>query len=308
MQIYIEHTDAFGVVFYANYLKFFERAIQDTTSGVPDKMIPSILRVDGLRYKNAAVLGQRIKVRSKVIQYTKKTLVEKFEIVNAENDEEIFTSAEVTWGFLDQHNEFSQSNVLDLPHEIAIAGIETGATCLDNEERPSVFKDEICYASFVDRVYVDDIDATGFLSPSSILRHFERARTMVIGGPDTGLERLRKEGINIYIARIDDLDMSLGLKSNPTAFRPKIGDRIEVRTHLDNFKPSTMVRMHQELWRIPRDDEGSATPIRIASGSIVAVVVSAESGKPIRGPTWLYEQIKSVETIHPSPSSSGLIQ
>ena len=64
VNVYIEDTDAFSIVFYANYLKFWERA---TVAALGSAKINKLLREDdmlfgvqqahGMRYSNPAVLG-----------------------------------------------------------------------------------------------------------------------------------------------------------------------------------------------------------------------------------------------------------
>ena len=56
--IYIEDTDCFGVVFYANYFRFFQRALNEMTGGQS-----VIVGAKEARYRSAAKLGDVLTVQ-----------------------------------------------------------------------------------------------------------------------------------------------------------------------------------------------------------------------------------------------------
>jgi acyl-CoA thioester hydrolase len=77
LRIYYEDTDAAGVVYYANYLRFMERARTEwlTTMGVElvdleriDKIVFVVTRVE-IDYKNSARLDDRLRVTVEPIKY-----------------------------------------------------------------------------------------------------------------------------------------------------------------------------------------------------------------------------------------------
>ena len=53
--VYIEDTDCFGVVFYANYFRFFQRALNEKRQGF-------IVGASEVRYRSAAKLGDDLEV------------------------------------------------------------------------------------------------------------------------------------------------------------------------------------------------------------------------------------------------------
>ncbi|EKX38862.1 hypothetical protein GUITHDRAFT_114967 [Guillardia theta CCMP2712] len=71
--IYIEDTDCYGVVYNCNYLKFFDRARQTALGLLPLKNLRRkdvellTTYVDELRLPGAAVLGQELRIESKVV-------------------------------------------------------------------------------------------------------------------------------------------------------------------------------------------------------------------------------------------------
>ena len=74
LRVYIEDTDAGGIVYYANYLKFFERARSEW------------LRTLGFNQQVLMQQGVRFVVRDLSIRYRKPAML----------DEEIITTVEVT--------------------------------------------------------------------------------------------------------------------------------------------------------------------------------------------------------------------
>ena len=72
MNIYIEDTDAFAVTYYANYVRFFERAAYDWLgASMCGELLHSrglllcIEALDGLKYAEPALLGDECEVRGK---------------------------------------------------------------------------------------------------------------------------------------------------------------------------------------------------------------------------------------------------
>ena len=79
IKVYYEDTDAGGVVYYANYLKFLERARTEaiTSLGLSNKKIKQnfdasiIVKSCNIQYKNSAHLEDELNIRSFVKSITK---------------------------------------------------------------------------------------------------------------------------------------------------------------------------------------------------------------------------------------------
>ena len=79
VKVYYEDTDSGGVVYYANYLKFLERARSEaiytlgfTNSGLLEKHnILLIVKSCNIEYKKPAKLEDKINIISEVISFTK---------------------------------------------------------------------------------------------------------------------------------------------------------------------------------------------------------------------------------------------
>ena len=107
LRVYYEDTDAQGVVYYANYLKFFERA---RTQFLIDQNISQIslssfnlafvIRDINLRYLSPAKLEDRLIVSSTVRSISKARLLFYQQIINPKNDT-IICRGEIEVCFLD---------------------------------------------------------------------------------------------------------------------------------------------------------------------------------------------------------------
>ena len=98
--IYYEDTDAGGVVYYANYLKFFERARSEAiySVGLSNKKlldeynIMIIVRSCNIEYKKPAFFEDRIEILSKINQI-KNTSITMNQVIKKNN--ELITKAEI---------------------------------------------------------------------------------------------------------------------------------------------------------------------------------------------------------------------
>ena len=100
VKVYYEDTDAGGVVYYANYLKYLERArteaissIGETNNSIFDKYnILIIVKSCNIEYKKPAKLEDNLEVLSKIVSSTKTSFVMS---QNIYKDKEIISEAEV---------------------------------------------------------------------------------------------------------------------------------------------------------------------------------------------------------------------
>jgi len=106
LSVYFEDTDAYGIVYYANYLKFMERARSDMIRAVgvdqADELKRSgsayaVVEVD-IKYRRPARLGDDLQVVSTVEQ-VRASSVDIHQRVMRET--ELLTDARVTAAFLD---------------------------------------------------------------------------------------------------------------------------------------------------------------------------------------------------------------
>lgn len=106
LTVYFEDTDAFGVVYYANYLRFMERARSDLLRGLgvdqADELRRSgsayaVVSVD-IRYQRPAKLGDDLRVISTIEQLRASSVRIQQRVMRGP---ELLSSAAVTAAFLD---------------------------------------------------------------------------------------------------------------------------------------------------------------------------------------------------------------
>ena len=106
LTVYFEDTDAYGIVYYANYLKFMERARSDMIRAVGVDQAAELRRsgsayavveVD-IRYRRPAKLGDDLLVVSKVDQVRASSVHIQQRVMRGQ---EVLTDAKVTAAFLD---------------------------------------------------------------------------------------------------------------------------------------------------------------------------------------------------------------
>src|SRR5882757_8510607 len=106
LSVYFEDTDAYGIVYYANYLKYMERARSDMIRAVGVEQAAelhasgsayAVVEVD-IRYRRPARLGDDLVVASTVDQVRASSVLIHQRVMRGK---EQLTDAQVTAAFLD---------------------------------------------------------------------------------------------------------------------------------------------------------------------------------------------------------------
>lgn len=108
IKVYYEDTDAGGVVYYANYLKFLERARTEAlfTIGFNNKKIEEdygaliVVKSCNIEYKKSSYLEDELKIRSFVKSITKTSF---FMSQYISRDDELIVEAKVHLVFVDKN-------------------------------------------------------------------------------------------------------------------------------------------------------------------------------------------------------------
>lgn len=190
-RVYIEHTDGYGVVFYATYFRFlaqaceeFESSTKATTKATRDAS-PGFdfsrarcVKIENCKYARAATLGDVVRVRSTLTRVENGEATLRQEIVSANDEETLFLVADVTYGVVvDESNGDGLS--LECPFEMS----ERATTDV------KLFRSERSLGESCSHV-----DA---------LRFFERGRTDAIGGPDALSELKETFGVVVVVSRLE---------------------------------------------------------------------------------------------------------
>lgn len=82
VKVYLEDTDALGIVYHANYLKYFERARTDWLEihgaglkGAQDLGFRFVVHAINVKYQRSAVLGDRLDIVTRVTRASPYRLV-----------------------------------------------------------------------------------------------------------------------------------------------------------------------------------------------------------------------------------------
>ncbi|KAK3236786.1 hypothetical protein CYMTET_53092 [Cymbomonas tetramitiformis] len=208
--VYIEDTDSYQVVYYANYFKFCTRAIQDALG---QALIASLLRNKGLalhiltidsgKYAAAAVLGDALTVQSRVLSVTETSITWQQDIVST-STQRLFVSAQVATSFLDDQGR-AAANTECFMEDAALPRPTKEAR--DPEHPCPKAKPGTPSVRTRCTVYADEVSPSGVLSEHAVLRYFERNRTDLIGGA-SGLNELQQMGIIVVVARFNNFNFS----------------------------------------------------------------------------------------------------
>ena len=118
VKVYYEDTDAGGVVYYANYLKYIERARTEALSeiGLSNTQIKNkfgaliIVKSCNIEYKKSAHLEDELNIVSHIISLKKTSLIMKQLIMH---EKELITDAEIHLVFVN-----SEGKPEKIPNEI----------------------------------------------------------------------------------------------------------------------------------------------------------------------------------------------
>jgi acyl-CoA thioesterase FadM len=181
MHVYIEYTDAFGVVYNGNYLKFFDRALQRTDHQRPDWLI---VRVGQQKFKQSPALGGTF-----VIEGVRKEVHEAYEVwdmdMKSVDNLIVFNSvADVRIAQPAKEDTVSALPV-DPPFDIPEGGVLATDTFY-------AYRDEF------------EPHLQGTIPLRNVLNLFERSRSNYLGGPDVLREMQTKEGIIFVVTNIED--------------------------------------------------------------------------------------------------------
>ena len=254
-QVYIEDTDAYGVLYNANYVKYYARAFE-TILG--NECV--ISKIDEQKFKGSPVLGENVLVQAEQIDETDST--SKWTVVLTSDDEDsIYNMAQVT---------LSRSASFDCDEKLDIDG-----SWIEQIDSFRLFQDEIEMRFLNDK-------QTSFLSFFTVMKLFERSRSNFIGGPDN-LKRLKEEeGLLCVVTSVDN-----GALQGNALDDYKSGTDLSLNVQ-NNFhvKRKKMIDCYQTLLSL---DQTSI----IAQAKISILAIDSESRRPKAIPKWLMDKFTS---------------
>ena len=125
VSVFIEDTDAQAVVYYANYMRFFERAAYEWlgTSACGDLMrskglLLGIEALDGLKYAEPALLGDVCEVKGEFTGMSGGVLTLRAALVRRSDGKELFSCARLELAFRDAQGAIATAWPLPQPLEL----------------------------------------------------------------------------------------------------------------------------------------------------------------------------------------------
>ena len=282
-RVYIEHTDAYGVVFYANYLAFASNAAEalGRAGGFDFARAFRCVKIEKCRYARAATLGDAVAVRSEVMRADERSATLRQEIVSAnddDDDETVYVDAEIT---------YARAETKDGAAVGKLAATDDGADARDGAgdgtfAAPWEMEDGRCASTAV-RMYRGERSlGDAGCSHVDVLRFFERGRTDAIGGSDA-LSALRDAGVVVVVSRLEaHFPRGDGsLTSSPAKSSSSVIPVYDVKSTVELKRRGIQVVFHQAMFT----DDGAC----VGYGDITCTCLDATTMRPMPCPPALVD-------------------
>jgi acyl-CoA thioesterase FadM len=268
MRVYIEDTDAYGIMYNTNYLRSYDRALHLTTINRNlNTLVTSqhegwaIVSMGHQKFASSPALGGDF-----VVQATLKESADNWEIWDMQ-----MTSP-------DGATLYNKVIDLQIAKPTSNSKVNGNIFSLKHIEAFS-FDDGLPKSVDTFTIYRDEIDAhwTGHLPLRNVLNLFERARTNRFGGPDD-LRRLQQEdGILVVVIGIGECSLiDEGVFCCP-------GQQVDVETASVVKRRGMIVECWQTL------KSGTS---RLAQGKVDLMMLDAKTRRPTsKLPTWAQEKL-----------------
>lgn len=283
--VYIEDTDAYGIMYNANYLRAYDRALHScsvvTTTTKSNDIDDgwSIVAVDKMRYKASPALGSSFVISGRLVSIQGSTETWDMEmkspdesvIYNTATGVQIALPLKTTTN--DQHLWLPPSPPL-VPAAHAGGGNAVSYTSHD------------CFPTYRDEF---DPHLTTHMSLSNVLNLMERARSNVLGGPDC-LRRLQQDD-NILTVITGFRDLAL-VDYDKALVSPLIPGRsnIRVETVVVTKRRGTMIDCYHTA---TLDGKNISGRHGMAQGVATLLAIDAITKRPVQQlPDWILQKIR----------------
>jgi len=217
-QCYIEDTDSYGVMYNANYLRSFDRALHsfyamgdyvmnnnNNNNNKRQSILDThedwvIIEVNDQKFKSSLQLGGHYCVHGSLVEH--QDIMEIWDVAMRESEDPkstVFNSARVTVArpdvFVPQHN--TNTNKITIPM------METQKD--NQQQKQQKQQEEAVTTKDIFRLFRDEFDAhcSRHIPLRNVLTLFERSRSNYLGGPDA-LQKLKEEhGLLFVVTKIN---------------------------------------------------------------------------------------------------------
>lgn len=258
MKLFIEDTDAYGVVYNGNYLKFYDRALHATRStgdAWDDDHV--IVAVKNQKFKSSPALGDEFVIRGTLLAKDKGRQI---------------------WNLSMQS--LDGATVYHVADGVAVAST-MGKDWLETVD---AFEESSHVMALPDSfvAYRDEFDPSmrSHLPMTSVLKHFERPRSNLLGGPKE-LRRLQQEdGIVVVVSGIKDFCLL------PHGKDSLVGDHVTVKSIYDLRKGGMRTDLYQTLY--------TSSGERLAQGIVTLLTLNKDTFRPTKLPQRLLDRLQGV--------------
>ena len=186
--VYIESTDAFGMMFYTNFPILVERALV-AESGTSSGMLTSFKE---MKFRNPARLGDTLTLTCSNAKVT----------CSNQKGDDVFVATKAALGV----RGVGHLKDIELDKEL---------TAVQKMVRFKLWPDELSESSRSEEFPDDFTSGSGLFVPTrTIFNLFERGRTEALGGPHM-LAEAQASKTHVYVARINDFSATLGVVLDP---------------------------------------------------------------------------------------------
>lgn len=284
MQVYIEDTDAYGIMYNSNYLRSFDRALHMTTtkhklsnSNSNDRNSASlshpisgqhegwsIVSVGNQRFAASPRLGEEFAIQGRLQQRDDNQELWDMQLQSLDGSIVYNTVKDLKIQVADDDSVSLHSSLSDIP-PFDMASLQ-----------PNFVGDQDLFT-----VYRDEIDAhwQGHLPLRNVLNLFERSRTNALGGPE-GLRRLQEDPNNPIIVVVTGIS-ELTLVDEGIVLVP--GQVVAVETAMVVKRKGMVLECYQTL-------KSTLSSARLAQGKVSLMMLDAKSRRPTaKVPMWVKE-------------------
>ena len=300
MPLFLEDTDAYGVMFNANYMKFYERALQtelpyfsssSSTSTSTSERSFIITHVTKHKFKRSVTLDDQYIIQGEKIgqdednengleQWKMEMILYDGNDIDNDSDQNLVcNSAILTLSYLPQkHGIVSDNDDMNKDSSTSIPNTKS------IESSFKTFRDEFSPLTITT---AGTLTRTAHLPFHSILNYFERLRTIAIGGPALLNRAKSEDGIVFVVTSIDNLSLSNNdLMEDLDRHNDIIGEDVTVRTTSNLKRGGMIIECQQQLFTtsIGREEGSeknklaSTSPFLIAKGTVVICAVDTRNG------------------------------
>lgn len=285
-RVYIEDTDAYGVVYNGNYLKYYERALLAAKSKNSSGICTSssvISRVMKQRFKSSPSLGENVVVEAELIDNGDGSDNDDDSVWNVilrsdidGEDGQIFNSAKLTLSSYPYNLKFSGQHVENILEN------HQDKDCINMDtSKFQVFRDELDYL----RPGEDDSSSVAFLPLRSAMNLFERSRSNFIGGPQVLRKMQDEDNVVWVVTRVDNLSVVLPDDIAKYNNHIQANDEVKVENNVSIKRKGGVLEFRQVLM----NSRGQ----RLAQAAITIWCLDATSRRPKKAPQWFLKQYEN---------------